>query len=397
MPDVGRLVVGVQRDRRLAVRTRLLQVGGRRRRRASLDDRPGPVHRIPRLGDHPTDANQVDRRVGVVERSLSRAISTDGGVEITPRVGMQLNLRLESHDVVGKHRDLGSEQLPVRLLRPRPLRGFCSPPPAPSQDQQAGGTGSAGEHQREHPARAAAVVIGVSAVAGTLGRTGGVAHALNEVIEHGGGVLAFRLERFHGQSGDQLPRSGPEPVADDDAECAGSIDGAGQLAGHFRGVATSEVGSRCRQDGDVDRCAGVADLRPQIRGLVFAQRSLGIFVDVDRVAPQGVGHLVEVDARRRCAGGQSDQQDERCRQSNTSIPRHRGTVPTHARESAHIQRPLAGDSNRASHQTRPSPPTRATVRTPSVSTSSVIAHVASAVRTTGRVITSPPTVSMRMA
>ena len=193
-------MIGVQRDGRLAVRTRLLQIRRRRRRRASLDDRPGPVHRVPGLGDNPGDANQIDRLVGVIERGLRGAIPADGGVEVATGLGMQLDLRLEAHDVVGKHRDLSPEQLPVRLFRPRPLSGLRSPPPAPPQHQQAGGAGSTGEQQREHPARAAAIVPSPPPP-GALSRTGGVAHALNEAFEHGGGVVALGFERFHRQLG----------------------------------------------------------------------------------------------------------------------------------------------------------------------------------------------------
>ena len=168
VPDVGRLVIGVQRDGRLAVRTRLLQIRRWRRRRASLDDRPDPVHRVPRLSDHPGDANQVDRLVGVVERGLRGAVPADGGVEVAAGLGMQLDLRLEAHDVVGEDRDLGSEQLPVRRFRPRPLSGSArrrrlprttSRPAAPAPPASTSGS------TQPEPA---AVVTGVSAVARTL-------------------------------------------------------------------------------------------------------------------------------------------------------------------------------------------------------------------------------------
>ena len=175
-----------------------------------------------RLGDNPSDPNQVHWLVGVVQCGLRRPVPADRSVEVVASVGMQLDLRFEPHHVVGQHRDLRPEQLPIRLLRPRPLGGLRLTAPAPPPHQQPGRTGTADEHHREHPAAATAIVV--TAVAGPSGRTRGVTHTFNKVVEHRGGVVAVGFERrrrqLGGLAGRQLATPGAEAVADDDTERA---------------------------------------------------------------------------------------------------------------------------------------------------------------------------------
>ena len=177
---------------------------------------------------------------------------------------MQLNLRFEADHVVGQHRDLRPEQLPIRLLRPRPFDGFLLASPAPSPDQQPGDAGASGEHHRKQPAAAAAIVV-VGAGARAVGpgrRIRGVTNPLDEVVEHRGGVVAVGVERGHRQVGGltrwQFAAPGPEAVPDEHTVGARAVNGVGHLAGHLGRVATGEIRRRRRQNDQVDRCVRAA-------------------------------------------------------------------------------------------------------------------------------------------
>ena len=285
--DVGRLAVRVQRDGRLAVYTRSLQILRWRGRLATLHNRPYPVHRVSALGDNPSDPNQVHWTVGVIQCSLRRPVPADRSVEVVAGVGMQLDLRFKPHHVVGEHRDLRPEQRSIGLLRPRPFGSLRSTSPAPPPHQQPHCTGTPDEHHWEHPA-GAIVVTAVTGSSGLSGRTRSVTHTLNKTVEHCGGAIAVGFERCRrqlgGHAGSQLATPGAEAVADNDTERAGSTNGVGQLAGHLRRVTTGEIGRRRRQHSNVDRRVSAADDRPQLLDLVIGQCPLGIRIDVHRVA-----------------------------------------------------------------------------------------------------------------
>ena len=70
--DIGRLAIVVEGDRGFAVQAWSLQLLRWRGRRPTLDDGPGPLHRVTPLGDDPGDPDQIHGLVGVVEGRLRR-------------------------------------------------------------------------------------------------------------------------------------------------------------------------------------------------------------------------------------------------------------------------------------------------------------------------------------
>ena len=234
---------------------------------------------------------------------------------------MQLDLGLESDDVVGQHRQLGLEHLagprPRPALARRPLRGVAccaaTTTPRPTAAAPARSTGSTQLVPLSSPPSPPPEPVAPSpdTAASATRSTKSVSTAAVSSPPASSASVA-QLGRL---TGGQFAAAGAEAVADDDAIRPVAVDRLGELAGHLGGIATGEVGRRRRQNGDVDGRVGASDRRTQLLDLVRVECPLGVGIDVHRVAAQLAGDLLEVHARRR-AGRHGSQRQRRRQQSH---------------------------------------------------------------------------------
>ena len=248
-----------------------------------------------------------------------------GGYSDCP--GVQLDDRLEPHDVVGEHRQLGAEQLAICCLGPLPLSGAS---PRRPQQHCAADAGPADEQRRKHPGVASATVVTGRLAAGTtLGRPARhlVADQLDEIDQHRGGVAAAGVERLDdqlaGPTGRQLAAAGPQAVTGEHGDGAVTLQDRSELTGQLTGVTTGSVNGRGREHSHVDGRASHPDGVTDLACLGLRQRPLSGGVDVHRITAQRGGHIVDRHSLNDCRPGSSGEQ---CEDGNDKAAPHGATL-----------------------------------------------------------------------
>ena len=348
IPDVRGLAVTIDGHGWLAVLTHPLQLGRRQRRLPPVDDRPGSVHRVAGFVNHPSHPHQIDGLVGVVDRRLRGPVPVQRGVEVGLCTGVQLDDRLEPHDVVGEHRQLGPQQLTIGRLGP--LRLSLAAPRRPQQ-QCAANAGPADQQRRKHPAVAPTAVVPGRLLAGTLlsrpaRRLG--PDQLDEVDQHRSGVAAASVERLNGQlagpPGWQLATAGPQALTGEHGDRAVTLQVRSQLTGQLTGVTTGSVNGRRRKHSDVDRRPRRPDGATDLARLGLGQRPLGGGVDVHRISAQSGGHIVDRRSLNDCRPAGSGEHRE---DGNDEATPHEATLSIAGGE--HPRRSEAMQPGRSRH------------------------------------------------